>query len=213
MITVEEKLNVFSKLVFEKEQHECKRILEELNKKNNELLKKAKSEVEDKRKALIQKYTKMAQREKDRLISEAKVNRRKKILAKKNKLLQQFIKEIEENALLFTKTNEYKIYLKEKITEVLSNFNKNKIIILQLTKKDIERHENDIYELIEELGYIKDRVKLACVNEDIIGGFIAINEDFTFRINCTLKMQILENKHIIGQILYKDLKRAGDLGD
>lgn len=213
MITVEEKLNVFSKLVFEKEQHECKKILEELDKKNNELLEKAKKEVEEKRESLIQKHTKLAQREKDQLISEAKVNKRKKILEKKDELLQQLIKEVEQKALLFTETNEYAIYLNNKISEVLSNFNKNEVIVFQLTKKDIERYENNIYRFIEELGYSKNNIKIVSMNEDIIGGVIATKEDLTFRVNCTMKMQILENKHMIGQILYEDLKQAGDYSD
>ncbi|WP_425446868.1 V-type ATP synthase subunit E [Dethiothermospora halolimnae] len=209
MITIEKKLNTFSKLVFEKEQKKAQEKLEEIEKENQKIIESHKEEIQAKVKNIIDKKVKSAEIKKRQMISKANVNAKKNILEKKKELLDKIVDDVTEKARIYTDKEDYKDYLLENILDSLSGLD-DKDIYVYLTEKDKNKYGYTIEKKLMDKGY---NVKAKITDEDIIGGGVIINSNKSVRIDDTMKSKIEDNKKKIGNILYNALEKAGDAID
>lgn len=205
MITVEDKLDIFYKLVYKDEEEKCIRELEELESNNNTILTEKKNELEKKKKVFIDRKAYLANIEKNELISKSSEDLVVKSLAKKEVLLQDLIESLVEKARDFVQSNNYEAYIFNKISNVIESINDNEIIIT-LNEGDNLKLQN----LIIELGKKFDKVITIDFNKsDIIGGFMLQDSARTYNLDYSFKTIIEENKYLIGKTLYSSLEKVG----
>lgn len=205
MITVEDKLDIFYKLVYKDEEEKCIRELEELESNNNAILTEKKNELENRKKIFVERKAYFANIEKNELISKSSEDLVVKSLAKKEELLQDLIKSLDEKTKDFVQSKNYEIYIFNKISKVIEKINDNEIIIT-LNEGDNLRLQN----LINELGSKFNKViTIDTSKSDIIGGFMLQDSSRTYNLDYSFKTIIEENKYLIGKTLYTSLQKVG----
>lgn len=209
MITIEDKLNIFYKIVLEKEKEESLKVLNEIEEKNKATLDKHRERLFKVKDDIIEKSIKNGELKKDELISQEIVEARKRIFTKKEGLLDDLILSLEKKAKDFVNSEEYSQYLLDGIGRVLKDI-EDEAIIIYLKNEDRLRLSGSIAKVGIEIG---KKISFENANEDIIGGFIVSDIDKKYLIDESFKGKIEENKYLIGEELYSTLGKAGDILD
>lgn len=202
MITMEGKLDVFTKLVLEKVQKEYEEKKEEIEKGNEEAIKKHKAEIKKKSDKIIGDMTNKGNIEKNRLVSKAKIEKKRAILNKKEELLGKLISNIKLKAVQFTYEDNYRIYMEESLAVVLENLKNKDDIILRITDKDRNKFAEIIKRFIREKGFDAKKIEFQSLKADAIGGVVGIDKEKTIKVDCCIKTKIEDNRNLIGQRLY-----------
>ncbi|MFZ5968601.1 MAG: V-type ATP synthase subunit E [Bacillota bacterium] len=213
MITIEEKLNVFTKLVLEKVQQEFDEKLMEINQKNNEVIEKHRAAIDQTSKKLLEDLTKKGEAKKNKMISKAKLEKKRKILHKKQELIDRLMENVGKKAMAFTDDEAYQTFFHQSISKVLSSFQGEEGIQLFVTTKDADRFGDFIYQEGEKAGFTKEQMDIAVSLEDIVGGIVVVNRQRTLRIDASIQTVIEEHRQLIGQKLYDAFKEAGDIDE
>ncbi|SJZ41177.1 V-type ATP synthase subunit E [Garciella nitratireducens] len=199
MITVEDKISTFSKYVYDKELELSNQKLEEVEKKNKEVIQSKQKEIEKKCMDLNRKMHKKIELESQKIISNAKLEARNKTLTIKKELLEQFMQEILDSLKNFTETEDYKIYLK-KTLENVKDFLRDNTVKIYLTKKDVEKFASEIKSKYPQ-------IEIAEMEEENIGGMILESTINSERIDATLRTKVRDWKSEIGLRLYEALEK------
>lgn len=209
MITVEDKLDIFRKVVYKEEEKKFQKALEELKKENDNLLEKKKKELEAQRDEIIKRKLALAEREINEKISEEKTKVKEKVLKMRAEILQDFIESLYLKASEFTKTSEYRQYLFDKLDKAIlelgdMNFN---IYVRESDKDIVNKH------LAETYKNRFDKFNIETMPSNLIGGFLIEDQEKTFLIDYSLKTLIDDNEYEIGNKLFSLLERAGDINE
>ncbi|MBU5439400.1 V-type ATP synthase subunit E [Tissierella sp. MSJ-40] len=207
MITLEDKLDIFYKIVLKDEEEKCKKTLEELEEKNNNIIKEKKEALEKRKKEIINRKFQLGEIQKNEMVSKARQDNREKVLSKRQETLEDLIFSLKEKGRQFTSSKEYKTYLINNIGKAMDNM-QEKEIILEIREKDKDNFGEDILSLGKGKGI---NVILNIAKEDIIGGFIISDRNRTYNLDNSFKTIIEENKYLIGKTLYTSIEEAGDL--
>lgn len=207
MITIDDKLETFYKLVFKEEEAKSKKILEELEKNNKKVIEEKKIELEEKKQETIKRKKNLGKIQKNEMVSKATQDNRRKILSKSEELLEDVIESLKERSEEFTKSKDYQNYILGKIEKLIKDLEEKEIII-SLTDKDKVKLQDSIIKIGE------DNNKSILFNEakkDIIGGFILSDQKKTYNLDNSFKTIIEQNRYAIGKRLHLSLGEAGDL--
>lgn len=207
MITVEDKLNIFYRIVLEKEEKRSMEILEELSKKNDAAIKEYTEKLSKKKEELIHKKVKNAEIKRNENVSTATENAKSRILNKKKELLVDLMGQIFKRVEEFVESSQYEDYLLNEIG-AMNDEVENQNIVIYLKNNDINRFSGKISGLLNKKG---KKTTLERIKDDIIGGFMLSDEGKTYLIDNTFKTKIEENEYIIGESLYEKLEEAGDI--
>jgi len=209
MITLEEKLSVFTKLVLGKARQELNEKQKEINTQNEGKIQEQALKLEQESEKTVKEWVKKGELEKNRQISKANLDKKRQILNKKQELVIRLVKNLEKKALEFTFKDEYKDFLKDILSKVLLNFKKNEPVTLYLTDRDLERYKAFILDEAQNHGFSPKNIEVLPLEEAFIGGIIGVNKDMTFRINYSISSMIEDKRQWIGQKLYDEFNKAG----
>lgn len=212
MITVEEKLDVFTKLVLEKVQKEYEEKRKEIEERNSKVIRKHRLEINDKAKRIVENMVSRGEIQKNRVISRAKVDSKRVVLSKKEELLEKLVKNIEVKAVQFTYEGDYKGYFESSLYEVLENLKNRASIILFLTDKDRSKYEEEALKIAKEKGFDVEKVEIQSLDARMIGGVVGIDRDKTIKVDCSIKTRIEDSRNFIGEMLYEALSGEEDKG-
>lgn len=205
MITVEEKLDVFTKLVLEKVQKEYEEKKKEIDQRNDEIIQGHKSEISEKADKIVENMVSRGEIQNKRLISRAKIEGKRVVLSKKEELLEKLINNIEAKAVQFTYEDGYKDYIENSLSVVLKNLKNKESIILFFTDKDRSKYEELIVNIVKKNDFDTEKVEIQSLDSRLIGGVMAIDQEKTIKVDCSIKTKIEDNRNLIGQILYDAL--------
>jgi vacuolar-type H+-ATPase subunit E/Vma4 len=209
MITVEDKLDIFRKVVYKEEEMKFQEELEKSKKENENLLEQKKKELEAQRDEIIKRKLAIAEREINEKISEEKRKVKEKILKMKAEILKDFIQSLYVKASEFTNTSEYKQYLFNKLDKAILEFGDlNFNIYVKESDKDMvkEHLEKNYSERV-------DKFKILTLPSNLLGGFLIEDQEKTFLIDHSLKTLIDDNEYEIGNKLFSLLEKAGDINE
>jgi vacuolar-type H+-ATPase subunit E/Vma4 len=207
MITIDDKLDIFYKLVYKDEEEKCKRFLEEQEERNKKILEEKTSSLMEAKENLLERKRNLAEIQKNQMISKAIEKNRERILSKREELLEDLMQTLEEKAKEFTKTNDYENYVLSKIQKLINEVEEHSIII-GLTKIDLERLKNSIIKIGEESN---KEISFSVITKDLIGGFILSDKNRTYNLDNSFKIIIFSNRYEIGKKLHGFLEKTGDL--
>ncbi|SKC56710.1 V-type ATP synthase subunit E [Maledivibacter halophilus] len=208
MITMEGKLDVFTKLVLEKVQREYEEKKREIEKGNNEAIQKHKLDIEEKSNKIISNMINKGEIQKNRLVSKAKVEKKRVLLSKKEELLGRIIDNIRLKAVQFTYEDNYRAYMEESLAIVLENLKNKKAIILFIRDNDRPKFNKMINNLIKEKNFDTKKVEFESLKDDAIGGVIGVDKEKTIKVDCSIKTRIEDNRNLMGQRLYDVLNSS-----
>ena len=184
MTTINDKLDIFRKLVYEQEEEKYKKALEDLDEKARNLIESKKLEIKKKKEDLAEREALLKETEKNKAILEKQQELKSKLLLKRKEILEDLLVSLQEKATNFTLTDEYNDAVIENISEVLLNID-DKELIITITEEDKEKLEKSILKLAKK--YKKDISISTVPKSKIIGGFILTDKDRTYSIDNSYK--------------------------
>lgn len=200
MVTVEEKLKLFSKIVFDKVEKKNKSELSEYANKHENLINDKTSEFEKQANVMLEKGMNEIDREKVLIISKAKMNEKKLILKTKNNLLNELLISLAEQLKTFVDTDSYKKLFIDEIYKASSVLKDSSEIIIELTAKDKERFKDEIKKAFKNSSLsLKE-------NDDLIGGFFAIDVKNDVKVDFSLMNKIDMSREYAGEQLFNLLQ-------
>lgn len=198
MTTIDDKIELFNKLIFEKIYTEKKVEIDKFNKDKEEILKKEKEKHEEKRNVFINDVNKTGLIKKNEIIAKEGIEVQQKLLVLKRELLNETMEALKERIKEFTNTEEYKKFLFQLIEESISML-ENKNYILSLTAQDKEKYGDEIKKLLSEK--VNGNIELKSSELDILGGIIIEEAEGSYRINNTLLSKVDETREYAGLLL------------
>ncbi|HMM69836.1 MAG TPA: V-type ATP synthase subunit E family protein [Gudongella oleilytica] len=206
MITVEEKLEIFHKIVYREEEEKFQKALKELEEMNLQALEDRRKELESHRDEIVRRKISMAKIERNEAMAKAIEKNKAQLRQKRKDLQDQLLREILKKADQFVDTDEYYEYLCENINKYLKEFENNEVVVY-VREKDKESIKGCIKGLVAVTG--KSFV-IETMSDDKIGGFVISNSEKTYNIDHSLKTLIEEKEYTIGQRLCLALEKAGE---
>lgn len=209
MITIEEKLNLFSKHVFE----DIKKIQEEKLKKieehNKEQMDEHRKRIEKEKREYAEKKIEVEKQKNDKRISQKKGQIKKDIMLKRNELFNELIDDITYKLREFVNNDEYKEYLKNSLEKTLIELNSENDIEVQISESDI-KNKKYIKDIIKENGFKEENINIIESDGDIIGGVILIDKNNRISLDISLLEKLNESKEYIGNVFYETLDKVGE---
>lgn len=206
MITVEEKLEIFHKIVYREEEEKFQRALKELEELNQQALDDKKKELESHRDEIVRRKISMAKIERNEAMAKAIEKNKAQLRQKRKDLQDKLMNEILKKADQFVDTDGYYEYLCENINKYLKEFENNEVVVY-VRDKDKESIKGCIKGLVAVTG--KSFV-IETMSDEKIGGFVISNSEKTYNIDHSLKTLIEEKEYTIGQRLCLALGKAGE---
>ena len=199
MITIEEKMKLFTKIVYDKIEKYNQNAVTSFNMEYGNLVEEKKTEFTKKAEQIYDQEIKDIQKQKLQILSKARVDEKKIILGKRKEIFDEMISALQEYAKRYVQSDDYaRVFFSdlEKVSAELINTRRIELIITN----------NDSLKLIEEI-----KIKLGSFDvqykfdDEIIGGFILIDINNSLRIDMSIKSRIDDSREIIGEKLFEIL--------
>jgi vacuolar-type H+-ATPase subunit E/Vma4 len=203
MITVEDKLNTFSKGIIDKVKKEAEQKLGEAREKSESLFDAEKRKAEKEVFEILEQAKKQAESEKNRIISKALMDKDRAVLIKQKELFERFLDYLGKLAREYTQSSEYLDFLEKCIRNGLASIDSAEGTVL-ITPGDEKEYGDRIRLLMENMPEHKN-FKTGNVNEDIIGGCIIENGVMSVRTDCSLAALIDDCKESIGRQMMNNI--------
>lgn len=207
MITVEEKLDIFHKIVYRDEEEKFLQALKELEEANERLLENKRKELEQQRDEIIRRKKSQARIERNELRSRELEDTKARLRAKRKELEIDLVDAIVKKAKEYVTTREYGEYLCHNLDRHLKEFEDDELVLI-LRENDKLISENCIKGLKTATG---KTFIVQTMDEEMIGGFIISDKNRTFNIDHTLRTLIKEKEYLIGKRLCQTLEGVGEL--
>ena len=209
MITVEENLDIFHRIVYRDEEEKFLKTLKELEKQNEQLLVDKQEEMELVRAEIVRRKINQAKVERNEIKSESLEDTKAKLRQKKKELEDDIVKSIIDKAKEFITTKEYGEYLCHNLDKYLVEFEEEEVVLI-LRENDKLISENCLKKLKTATG---KTFIVETMEEEKIGGFLISNKERSFNIDHTLRTLIEEKEYMIGKKLTQALGEVGELNE
>lgn len=203
MTTIEDKIKLFSKVIFEKTQEEKQKEFEKFESERALKLEEKRILIEKKHKETLADIQKKARFKASEIVYKEKSSVQKEILCLREALIEETISELKRLLSDFVCSKEYSEFFHEKLKKVLLSLDKGKYI-LYLTEKDKSIYEDQITEVVNDIEELS--VKLEITKADIIGGIIIEDEGRRFRLDNSFITKLDGFKQYVGLKVMESIK-------
>lgn len=207
MVTIEQKLLLFSKLINHSMEKDFKDELKELEKQYSLRFDSSKDEIDAAAQSIEERARKKAEMRRTESLSKQAVNIKRGILLQKEKCYYIFMEKLKSRLTEFVNTEEYKTYLLNLIKKI-NITDENYDWVIYLTESDNKRYSELIKEELK-----KNNINIEFKNSyNIIGGLIVIDKDKNTKIDFSIDSVLEDNKTYIMQTIF-DALEAGGIGE
>ncbi|HHU64255.1 MAG TPA: hypothetical protein GXZ32_08670 [Clostridiales bacterium] len=206
MATIEDKLKLFTKIVFDKVEKEAEDNLSRFNERLEQEYKQQRDAAQRLYLDMVNETRKKAELKKIQIVSKAKVDAQHIILKKKKELLDRTLGDIRQLALEYTKTREYLHFLERCIKDTLIEMEGCKHLIFYFSKRDVDERYRMVSEVISANIDKDTEFSIQPAQDNIIGGCICQDRDGLRRIDNSMASMLEDNRAMIGKTLMENLQ-------
>lgn len=211
MVTIEQKLTLFSKLLNQDIKEEVDKKFSELEKEYEKRIAENKFAIDKEASEIVEQARRRAEIKKVELLSKGKLASKKDMMMMKEQLITRFMNALEEKIKIFTATNDYRVYLNQIIQELKSLKSWENDLVVYLTKSDYEHNKEFIKEALTGIGLKADKLSFEVAEEDILGGLVIKDLIFSTRIDESIRALLEEEKSQIIERISLAIGEAGEL--
>ena len=210
MVTIEQKLTLFSKLLNQDIKEEMDEKFAQLEKEFEKRIAENKFAVDKEATEIVEQARRRAETKRVELISKGRLSSKKEAMQVKREVIERFLKALEEKVVNFTKTPEYLKYLSYTISELKELAEGQNNLEVYLTQNDYDNHRSEIEKALNAIGIKSERLTFKVSETPILGGLVVVDEISSTRIDGSMS-QIIEDakEHIIEKIS----KAIGEVGE
>lgn len=206
MILLENKLQMFNKIVYVTKERECLEKLDNEKKRIEQEIENKKVELQRNSEDTINRRVGLANKRKYEILGKVFEDKRISELQKNEELRGKLIEELEKKVVEFTKTDDYVNFYKDKFKTLLKELDAGDYI-LRTMASDKTRLYDAFKEMTEGTGINLIYEEL---DPKLLGGFTISDKEETYNIDSSFKEKIEDRKYEIGKLLDFTLKKAGE---
>jgi len=195
MTTIEDKISLFSKIIYDKVNEEKERRLEAFNEEAEKKVNIEKEKIEELRRNLKSDVVKKFNIKANEIVAKERLNKQREMLFLKEKLIVEALENVREKLVEFVSFPEYKSYFLRVLENTLKEIDSGKYYIIVL-KVDYEKFQSEIGVILNSYSDRNAEIKIS--EEDFIGGIILKDFEGKFKIDNGLYSKLEESKEIIG---------------
>jgi V/A-type H+/Na+-transporting ATPase subunit E len=194
MTTIEDKIKLFVKIIYEKIDETKEKEILEFSKEKELRLQELKLYIKNKNNETLSESLKRAEIKAAELITSQKIKAYQEVLTLKQKFIKETVELIKKKFQDFVQSEYYKEFLLEIIESNLASLEKAEYTVL-LTPKDFKLYG----EMIKFSGQKQGKViSIAVTKKDIIGGYLIEYKSGKFRIENSFAAKLSEFQEFIG---------------
>lgn len=210
MVTIEQKLTLFSKLLNQDIKEEIDKKLNDLEKEYEKRIAENKFATDKEATEIVEQARKRAEIRKVELISKGKLARKKEMMMLKEQLIERFMVALEDKVKEFTTSEEYKAYLEKTIQGLKGLKGYENDLIVYLTKLDYENNKDFIQDTLVKVGLKHEKLNFEVATEDILGGLVIKDPVLSMRIDESIRALLNEEKDRIIEKISLTVGRVGE---
>ena len=191
MAGIEDKLAVFSNVVLAEAEKQKEKLVKESEMKKKKAIENKENEYLEDAYAEIQRAVSKYSKESNERVLKFEMGLKKNLLLRREEIIDEVFKAVEDKLSAFTQTDEYKIWLEKKIEKACREVGRGKKNVF-VSEKDL-KYKADLESKIDMIDVAK------CDDEDIIGGATVYNVDRKVFADYTLKQLLDEQRHLFLQ--------------
>lgn len=210
MVTIEQKLTLFSKLLNQdiKEEVDQKRL--QLDKEYEIIIAENKSQVDKQAAELIDQFKRRAESKRIELISKGKMSTKKECMLAKERLVTKFIDALIIKVNAFTASEAYRTYLEKSIKEIDSLKDYANHLVVCITQNDFDTNKEFIRNQLIEAGINPNKLSFEVGPNSMLGGIIIKDLVLNLQIDGSIATVIEESKDRIVEMITGAIGEAGD---
>lgn len=195
VITIDEKIKLFTKIVYDKVEKENKEQVEKFNDEYGKIVDQKKAMFEQMAEKMEEQIYKTAKGQARQIASKAKIDAKMIRAAKRNELFNRARREILEYAVKFTSDPRYEKMLVSQFEEAVNETDGKDSVKVLLSKESMDMFK-------DKLKNLAGGRKLAFeIDDTLLGGFILIDESNNTRIDMSFSSRIDGAEDMIGEKL------------
>ncbi|MHC1750222.1 MAG: hypothetical protein AB9856_18290 [Cellulosilyticaceae bacterium] len=210
MVTIEQKMSLFSKLLQQDVKNDTIEKLELLDKEYEEKIQESKVLIDKESEDFVENALKKANIKRIEAISKAKMDGKKYAMAAKEKNLGIFMNKLDERCKLFTTTEGYKKFLEEQVSQCKELKDDQDAYLLGMTHKDCDQYGKYVIESLVAIGIKEERLTLVEKDDTMLGGFVLEVLEKNTRIDLSIRAVIAEHKDSIVEKIFAAMEEDGD---
>lgn len=205
--TIEEKIDLFTHVIFEKVEKQSKERFEHAIKGIEERFIEEKEQIERAAQQIEEGWVKKADAIYAQSLSRARKSAKQGLFQKKDELQNRTMQSLKAHAEGFVKSPEYIIFLQKAVRYTVSEFRGEEMLHFYFTPGDLESLKDLIQETIEDCLTATGAVfMLHETKDEILGGCFCTNDQTNRRAVYTVASLLEDNADKIGEILRRNLQ-------
>lgn len=203
MVTIEQKLSMFNKLLKRSMDDNFAAEIEFLRKDYSKKLQQSKSDADKEAKNIEENAYKRAEKEKAKILNQSAIAQRTEYMSAKEELFSAMLENLKSRIGEFIRSKEYKDYLISLAKQLSDSEKPSEHISILMTAADIKQYGEDVKLALTDL--FKGAPNIKAANAHMIGGLILMNSESDIRIDLSIKTLLEEGKPAMMQILFQEL--------
>lgn len=213
MVTIEQKLSLFSKLLQQDIKSEIGGKLALIEEEYKEKQRVHNEEVDKEARLIVDKAIKRANIKKTEMTSKAKMQTKKQMMLSKEKCVNLCLGKLQEKIVEFTKSKEYEQYLLDVIDTIQTLGQVEEQTIIYMTPDDVKNYEDLVVNKVAQMGIGKDHLQVEACQMPIIGGIILEVPEESIRMDLSIATLIQDHKSLIVQRVFEAIGQVGEISE
>ncbi|HKL43018.1 MAG TPA: V-type ATP synthase subunit E family protein [Clostridia bacterium] len=211
MITIDEKVNFFKKIVLDKIDYEYQELEDSLEQSFQSEVENFKEKSREKSENYIDKFVTKAKNEKKLRVLESKRAQKEKILSARNKLIEKIYGAVLDMASEFIGTEGYYELIEKLITKGKDELKSFDVLNIELCSQDY-KHKEKIRSIIEK--HLNEKaISFYETDQNFNGGLIIMDKNKEMRLDLSLSSIVQRNRVFIGNQVQGLLDQKSDLDE
>jgi vacuolar-type H+-ATPase subunit E/Vma4 len=210
MITVDEKIDVFTKIVLDRLEESYSVKISELDEETFEAVKEYEEKLKEKSRKFIEVHEENAQGDARKKISKVLSGVRTQMLRLKHDIVLELCDALKARVNEFRKTPDYLDFLKQRIQKSVEELNQFTSIEIELLEEDFSRFGESLASEMEMQGFDPAKIKWVPVKKGIMGGLIFYNGERTLKLDGSFDILLEDAEVVMGQLVAELLEERGE---
>ena len=193
MVTIEDKLNLFSKIIYDKANEKIKNKLEAAQKEEAEAIEKEAKAINEYKERISRDLLRKCKSSYEQEVFKASYEGQQQLINLRNTMINETLDSIKDRLTEFMNSKEYEEYIFSKIATTLENIKEDNFVTIYFNDADLNKFKEGLNKLKS-----KNNVEISPTGKDILGGYIVEDKNMRFRIDCSLDSSVEECVEKIG---------------
>ena len=209
MITVDDKIDVFTKIVLDRLEESYSEKISELDEETVEVIRAYEEKLKEKSKKFIEVNEENARGDARKKISKVLSGVRTQMLRLKHDIVLELCDALKARVKEFRSTPDYLDFLRQRLLKAQEELRAFQRVEIEILEEDLSRYQDDLTAEIQALGFDQAVISWQPVKRGMMGGLIFYNEDRSLKLDGSFDVLLEDAEVVMGQLVAELLEERG----